>query len=244
MKAVILAAGVASRLRPLTSETPKCLLEVGDKKILERAIDNILDNGINDILIVTGFLNSMIEDFVKENYKSVNFTFLHNEKYASTNNIYSLWMCKEAIKGEDILLMDSDIVFEGDIIKRLVDSDYKDCLALNDHELGDEEIKVIVDSNNAITEISKVCSIPDAIGESIGIELFSKEMLVTLFEELDLMILEEGLDNVFYELAFERIIKNGTKMYPINVTDLFSMEIDTVEDYELVSQEVKRTIDA
>lgn len=244
MKAVILAAGVASRLRPLTNNTPKCLLDVGNKKILERTIDNILDNGINDIIIVTGFLKDMIEDFVNAKYQSVNFTFLHNDVYASTNNIYSLWMCKDAIAGEDMLLMDSDIVFEAAIIKRLIESDYKDCLALNDHELGDEEMKLIVDSENAITDISKICSIKDAIGESVGIELFSNELLVSLYSELDVMVKEEGLVNVFYELAFERIIKKGTKMYPVNVTDLYSMEIDTVEDYETVSNEVKNTIDA
>lgn len=244
MKAVILAAGVASRLRPLTNNTPKCLLDVGNKKILERTIDNILENGINDIIIVTGYLKEMIEDFVIAKYKSVNFTFLNNEKYASTNNIYSLWMCKDVLAGEDMLLMDSDIVFESGIINRLVHSGYKDCLALNDHELGEEEIKLIVDSNNTITEISKVCSISDSIGESIGIELFSKELLVNLYDELDLMIEKEGLDNVFYELAFERIIQKGEKIYPVNVTDLYSMEIDTVEDYETVSNEVRKTIDA
>jgi len=244
MKAVILAAGVASRLRPLTNNTPKCLLDVGDKKILERTIDNILENGINDIIIVTGYLKEMIEDFVITKYQSVDFTFLNNEKYASTNNIYSLWMCKDALAGEDMLLMDSDIVFESEIINRLINSSYKDCLALNDHELGEEEIKLIVDTDNAIKEISKVCSIKDAIGESIGIELFSKELLVSLYSELDVMVKEEGLDNVFYELAFERIIKKGEKIYPVNVTDLYSMEIDTVEDYEMVSNEVRKTIDA
>ena len=243
MKAVILAAGVASRLRPLTNNTPKCLLDVGDKKILERTIDNILENGINDIIIVTGYLKEMIEDFVITKYQSVNFTFLNNEKYASTNNIYSLWMCKDALAGEDMLLMDSDIVFESEIINRLINSSYKDCLALNDHELGEEEIKLIVDTDNSIKEISKVCSIKDAIGESIGIELFSKELLVSLYSELDVMVKEEGLDNVFYELAFERIIKKGEKIYPVNVTDLYSMEIDTVEDYETVSNEVRKTID-
>jgi len=236
MKAVILAAGVASRLRPLTNEIPKCLLEVGGKLILERAIDNILENGINDIVIVTGFLREKIEIFVKNKYKGVDFTFLHNDVYDSTNNIYSLWLCKDVIENSDILLMDADIVFEGEIIKRLVNSKYKDCLALNDHQLGDEEIKVIVGSENAITEISKVCSIDNAIGESVGIELFSKDLLEILYLELDMMIKLEGLDHVFYELAFERIIKKGIKIYPVNITDLFSMEIDTIEDYEEVSE--------
>jgi len=63
MKAVILAAGVASRLRPLTNNTPKCLLKVGNKSILERTIDNLVKNNIDKIVVVTGFLHKMIEDF-------------------------------------------------------------------------------------------------------------------------------------------------------------------------------------
>ena len=62
MKAVILAAGVASRLRPLTNDTPKCLLKVGDKSILERTIDNLIKNKISDVIVVTGFLKTMIEE--------------------------------------------------------------------------------------------------------------------------------------------------------------------------------------
>jgi choline kinase len=235
-KAVILAAGIASRLRPLTDSTPKCLLEVGGKKILERSVDNIIVNGITEIVVVTGYLNHMIEDYLKANYPQVTFTFLHNEKYASTNNIYSLWMCKEVIGDDNILLLDSDIVFEEKIINRLLHSNYDNCLALNNHELGDEEIKVIVNEENEITEISKVCSIQDSIGESIGIELFNQSFLKDLYAEMDVMIEKEGLENVFYELAFERIIQKGQKVIPVDTTDLFSMEIDTVEDYNDVKE--------
>ena len=81
MKAVILAAGVASRLRPLTNNTPKCLLKVGTKSILERTIDNLLKNNIEDIIVVTGFLKEMIEDFLTKNYPTIKFTFIYNEKY-------------------------------------------------------------------------------------------------------------------------------------------------------------------
>ena len=63
MKAVILAAGVASRLRPLTENTPKCLLKVNGKTLLERTLDNLIENGISDLLIVTGYLQEMIKDF-------------------------------------------------------------------------------------------------------------------------------------------------------------------------------------
>ena len=90
MKAIILAAGIASRLRPLTNDRPKCLLEIGNKCLLQRTFDALIANGINQFVVVTGYLHTLIEDFLTRSYPTLNITFIHNERYASTNNIYSL----------------------------------------------------------------------------------------------------------------------------------------------------------
>src|SRR5579871_6157305 len=105
MKAVILAAGIASRLRPLTNNTPKCLLPVGEKKILELTIDNIIANNISDVMIVTGYLQEQIKDFVSSKYPALNVQYIYNEVYDSTNNIYSLWLTKDSFINDDMLLM-------------------------------------------------------------------------------------------------------------------------------------------
>jgi choline kinase len=142
MKAVILAAGIASRLRPLTNNTPKCLLKVGSKTILELAIENLAANGFSDIVIVTGYLEDQIRNFVNMRFPELNVTFCYNELYESTNNIYSLWLAKKALQGDDMLLMDSDIVFDKEIIAKLRTSGHRNCLALKRHPVLDEEIKV------------------------------------------------------------------------------------------------------
>lgn len=233
MKAVILAAGIASRLRPLTNDRPKCLLKIGNRSLLERAIDGLLINGIDEIVIVTGYLKEMIEDFVHATYPNLSVKFIYNEVYASTNNIYSLWLAKpEVLHEKEIILLDSDILFDPLMIKILQDAPYNNCLALDGHKLGEEEIKVIVNEKSQITEISKTCSIDKAIGESIGIEKISNTYLSTLYNELEQMILHEGLDNVFYELAFERLISQGHYFYPVDTSNYFSMELDTVEDFQ------------
>ena len=90
MIAIILAAGMASRLRPLTNNTPKCLLKIGERSLLQRSIDALIINGIKEFVIVTGYLHNQIEDFVKQQYPDINISFIHNEIYNSTNNIYSL----------------------------------------------------------------------------------------------------------------------------------------------------------
>ena len=153
MKAVILAAGIASRLRPLTDTTPKCLLKIGERCLLERAFDALIQNGFDEFIIVTGYRQQQIVDFLQARYPVQNITFIYNDRYESTNNIYSLWLTRPYTDGEEILLLDSDIVFDPQIVEKLLHSDKDDILALNRHELGAEEIKVIVDDAQKVVEI-------------------------------------------------------------------------------------------
>lgn len=232
MKAIILAAGIASRLRPLTDTTPKCLLKIGERSLLERAFDALIQNGFDEFVIVTGYRQQQITDFLNVRYPQQKITFIYNERYESTNNIYSLWLTRPHVDKENVLLLDSDILFDPQIVAGLLNSDKKDILALNRHELGAEEIKVIVDQEHKVLEISKVCSITDAVGESIGIEKMSASYTESLFCELEVMIEKEGLDNIFYERAFERLIPQGHSFYVLDTTQFFSAELDTVKDFE------------
>ena len=236
MKAIILAAGIASRLRPLTNDRPKCLLEIGDKCLLQRAFDGLISNGINQFVIVTGYLHTLIEDFLSSHYPNISITFIHNDRYDSTNNIYSLWLAQPAAEGEEIILLDSDILFDPAIVTRLLTSSHPDILALNNHPLGEEEMKVITDELCRVKEISKTCSIKQAAGESIGIERMSPTYTKALYRELEQMILNEGLDNIFYERAFERLIPQGHTFYIEDTTDLLSTELDTIEDFNTAKQ--------
>jgi choline kinase len=211
---------------------PKCLLRIGERCLLQRCFDALLANGLKEFVVVTGYRQQQIRDFLTAHYPAVDITFIYNERYEQTNNIYSLWLTRPYTQGQDVLLLDSDIVFDPQIVARLLACGQADALALNRHELGEEEIKVIVDADNRVTEISKVCSIQQAVGESIGIERMSAAYTRALFAELQRMIEGEGLDNVFYERAFERLIPQGHSFYVLDTTELFSIELDTVSDFE------------
>lgn len=231
MKALILAAGMATRLRPLTDNTPKCLLTLGGRTLLGRALDALKAAGLSEVVIVTGFMREKIEEFVRENYADMSVEFIHNEPYASTNNIYSLWLARPAVDGESVLLLDSDILFDPRVIVRLQESSFPSCLAMNDHPLGQEEIKVVADGEGYVAEIGKTCEIEASVGESIGIEKMSAEYVGALYEELGRMIGDEGLTGIFYEAAFERLIPQGHRFGIVDTTDLLAMELDTVEDF-------------
>lgn len=239
MKAIILAAGTASRLRPLTLHTPKCLLKVGERTLLQRSMDAIIKAGVREFVIVTGYLHEKIENFVQETYgNSISVCFIHNKDYETTNNIYSLWLARPEAEGEEVLLLDSDLLYDGQIVERVLDDSHENVLTLIRHELGEEEMKVVMDENGAIAEISKTCDPASADGESLGIERMGKAYTTALYKELDGMMNQEHLENTFYELAFLRLIAKGSTFSVLDVTDLFSCELDTIEDFENAKQRI------
>ena len=227
---------MAKRLRPLTDTQPKCLLKVGERTLLERTVAAMTAAGISEFVVVTGYRAEMIKDFLEnlDNLESLGkpkFTFLHNADYEHNNNIYSLWMAGEMVRGKEFLLMDSDILCDPAAVLRIA-QEPESALAVNRHELGEEEMKVVVDTQMHITEISKTCRPEDAMGESVGIEKMTVAYSEALFRELDQMILQEGLIDIFYERAFERLIPQGHTFRVIDTTDYFSYELDTPEDFE------------
>jgi choline kinase len=231
MIGVILAAGMAKRLRPLTDTKPKCLLEVGGKTLLERTVRAMQQAGISEFVVVTGYRADQIREALTSIVSPQNITFLHNADYEHNNNIYSLWMAGEVVRGKDFLLMDSDILCDPAAVVRIAEQT-EPALALNRHECGEEEIKVIVDADNHIVEINKTCNPADAIGESVGIEKMTADYSTALYRELDQMILKEGLVDVFYERCFERLIPQGYTFRVVDTTHYFSYELDTPEDFQ------------
>ena len=231
MIGVILAAGMAKRLRPLTDTKPKCLLEVGKRTLLERTVDAMRQAGIQEFLVVTGYRGEMIREFLTIHYPLSTIHYLDNIDYEHNNNIYSLWMACQKVRGCDFLLMDSDILCDPAAVVRIA-QEQTAALAVNRHELGEEEMKVVVDADSRITEISKTCRPEDAMGESVGIEKITADYSEALARELDQMILQEGLIDIFYERAFERLIPQGHTFKVVETTHYFSYELDTPEDFQ------------
>lgn len=245
---------MASRLRPLTSNTPKCLLKIGERCLLQRSMDALIGNGIRDFVIVTGYLHEMIEAFVAQQYgDTVSVTFIYNDVYDSTNNIYSLWLARPEAEQQEILLLDSDLLYDPAIVSRVLAQDDDNVLTLIRHDLGEEEMKVVTNADGQITEISKTCNPADAAGESLGIERMGAAYTAALYKELDLMMNEQRYEtqpdgtvkdqrDIFYERAFEHLLAQGHTYRVLDVTDLFSCELDTVEDFENAKEHIPASL--
>jgi len=241
LKAVILAAGIASRLRPLTDKIPKCLLTVGEESILERSIRSLTEQGIHDFVIVTGFRAEQIEDVIRQRFASQKFQLVYNDLYASTNNIYSLWLAKKWTKGAEIVLLDSDIIFDRRILEVLFAEKHPDCLALRSNgTIGREEMKVRTTATGFVQEIAKTIAPAKAAGESIGIEKFSPDFTIMLFDILDRMIVSEQKVDKFYELAFQEVVDGGQPLKAVDVGRLRCIEIDTPDDLSAAQSMIKK----
>jgi len=238
MQAVILAAGLSKRLRPLTDEIPKCLLNLGKSNLLHMTIENVLMNGIDEFVIVTGFKENLIKNYVNDVimklFPDTKIQLLSNQDYAKNNNSFSLWLTKKFISS-DILLLDSDILFDYRIIKLLLESEHKDCISVNyTDKLDKEQIKVETDKKKRILKIGKDVDISKAVGESIGIEKFDYRTMKIMFEILERKIVKEKNVNEFYEVTFQEMIDadKTAGFFSVDISDYNCIEIDTIEDYE------------
>ncbi len=234
IKAIILAAGVGSRIRPLTDNCPKSLLKINGKTILEMMLSHIQACGINEVVFVLGYLQNQIKDYVKIQFPDLIVQFITNEKYEVTNTGYSLMLTKDFVQDSTFIKFDADVVFDINILKSLIASEYDNCLCIDKNiNLDAEEIKVIIKDDNRVVKASKTVNPVDAIGESIGIEKISGETACTLFNELELMMKDEQYHQEYYEAAYERLIEKDVPFHALDISGLKWTEIDTQEDFML-----------
>jgi choline kinase len=244
MKCVILAAGISSRLYPLTISTPKCLLKVGEYTILERTIRNVLLHKVSRFVIVTGFQAEMISDYVRVAFPSLDVEFIPNPKFRDTNNAYSLALANQALAGEALLLLDGDIVFHHRILSDLLSAPYENCLAVRrSGDSDEEEVRVAVNDEWRILQVGKGVSREFTLGESIGIEKFSVEGTKRLFEVLSRRMFDEKKESEFYEASFQELVDTGTSIYAIDTRHLPCIEVDTLEDLCQAREKVASKID-
>ncbi|HEY0191883.1 MAG TPA: phosphocholine cytidylyltransferase family protein, partial [Kofleriaceae bacterium] len=210
MKAVILAAGCATRLRPYSDDTPKTLLPVGGVPILRRTITNLLRVGFDQFVIGTGYLEHMVRDAVGSWFPGLDVVYVSNPVFKSTNNAYSLLLTRDVVEHDGFILLDGDVVFDVGVVEELVDRG-PDCLAVRSvGQIGLEEVKVTADNQDRVLAIGKHVPVRSAMGESVGIELFSAASSRRLFAALHQRVRDQGLVNEYYEAAFQQIIDEGS----------------------------------
>jgi len=246
LKAIILAAGMGTRLGSLTKKIPKCMLKIFNQTLIERHVEILRNCGINDIIIVTGHQNEVID--------LSNVTYVKNENFKTTNINESLFC---ALKEWDcsVLVLYSDIIFEQKIISDILESREGIRLAVSlnwknryddrkMHPLSEAENVLI--ENNSIVQIQKNISkstLDQQIGEFLGIMLISQEHVKIMLKKYahlkkthaGTFHKSQSLSNAYATDMLQELINSEIKITPVITEDKWR-EIDTVEDLEIAKK--------
>lgn len=183
-RAVILAAGFARRLKPLTDDRPKCMLPVGGRPILAHQVEALRGQGVREIAVVTGFGAQTIHDLLGGGV-----TYIHNADYATTNSIYSLWLASGWLAPGGLIL-NSDVLFHPRVLGELLGAPPPNCL-LYDPASGHgdpEAMKVALDGDGAVERLSKALPADRTCGENLGLIRLDAAGARAAAEALDALI--------------------------------------------------------
>ena len=220
MKIVILAAGIGSRLG---NPFPKPLTTLSNgKSIMQMQIDNLTAHfDVNDIYVVIGFK----KDMIMESFPQL--TYIYNPFFDQTNTSKSLLSALHKFKGESVLWLNGDVIFESDMLKRLkpiIDKD-QSFIAVNTEKVGEEEVKYTL-HNGYVNQLSK--QVENALGEAVGVNYISAADL-----EAFKLRLEQCDANDYFERGLELAIESdGLRLEAVDISDFDCMEIDFRDDLE------------
>ncbi|MGD0780770.1 MAG: HAD-IIA family hydrolase [Dehalococcoidales bacterium] len=230
MEAVILAAGMGSRLRSITETKPKCMVKVSGIPIIEHQIKAYLDAGIDKINVIIGYRNDIVLAYLKSfNESKINIVF--NLDYEITNNMYSLYLTKKFLFGKEFILSNGDVVFDDTIINDIVNNIPSDRIACDKGSYDEEAMKIMVNEKGFIKKISKKIMPASAFGNSIDLYKFSNISSEVFFNEITKIIEVENNINSWVEVGLDRLLDNGQlKMRPFDISQRPWVEIDNIDD--------------
>lgn len=244
MKAIILAAGKGTRLRPHTEDKPKCMVEFQNKPIIDSILENIIEQNIKDISIITGYKNEVLKSYITEKYENNNINIYENVNYHKTNMVSTLFNARNELN-DDVIISYSDIIYKKDILDELtnsedditvvVDKEWRKLWELRmDNPLEDAET-LKLNSNGDILELGKKPgSYDDIEGQYIGLIKISKDKIskvIDFYDNLPKNKVYDGKDfeNMYMTTFIQLLIDNGFKVSSLIINGGW-LEIDSVED--------------
>src|SRR6478735_9250740 len=231
--AVILVAGIGSRLRPITDDRPKALVDLGGETILGRTVRLLASYGVRKIVLATGYR----EDAVRAAMQGapVVVEYCRNPEFDRTQNSVSLALCRAALGTDAFFKLDGDVVFQRQVLERLDASSAELAVAVDGGRTVDAEamkVTLPLAGSATIGAFGKGIPLSQSAGESIGIERISSRFSAPLFEALQ-SALVAGETNLYYEDVYSRLIAAGAlQAEAVAVADLPWTEVDDFSDLE------------
>jgi len=229
MQAVILAAGLGQRIRPITNSIPKCLIEVNGKRIINYQLEILNKHGIQDVIVVVGYLQEQIRTLIGNKV-----TYVENPKYKESNSSYSLWLVKNTLSG-DFIYLNGDLLFHESILKRLLDDSEGNVMATDQSMIkwGDDMFKANIKAGKILT-LSKTMDPRKMSAVAPGPVKFSKRGKKILFDTLEKIITQGDRTHWCYSVLSR--IASEIRLKSIDISGLPWIEIDTLEDLEMAKK--------
>lgn len=234
MKALILNSGMGSRMGVLTSEHPKCMTEISPREtILSRQLRLLADAGIREVVMTTGLFDGVLVNYCRSLDLPLHVTFVKNPLYKDTNYIYSIYCAREYLE-DDLILMHGDLVFEAEVLDRVIGSESSCMTVSSTLPLPDKDFKAQVVNGKVM---------------KVGVELFNEAMeaqaLYKLLKHdwkiwLDKIVeyCQAGNTSVYAECALNEL-NGGANISALDVENLLCAEIDNPKDLAVVSSKLK-----
>lgn len=234
MKGIILAAGMGTRLLPLTLSQPKCLVNVAGKPMMAYQLDSLRAAGIEECTIVVGYLAESVRDCFGSNYRGVRLSYVENTTYDTSNNLCSLWQARAEFN-DDVLLLESDLVFDDRLICELVMMDEPNVAVVDRFRPNMDGSLILANGDAAKALVLKSEQHHgfdySSAWKTVNIYRLSSETLVdTILPEME-KFLSEGRTDQYYEAVFASLIgSNRIEMSIMKTGNMQWSEIDTLDD--------------
>ena len=234
MKALILNSGLGTRMGVLTSEHPKCMTEISPSEtILSRQLKMIADAGITEVIMTTGYFDSVLVNYCQSLDLPLHITYVNNPKYRETNYIYSIYCAREYLD-DDVLLMHGDLVFENEVLDLMLSSP-SSCMT--------------VSSTLPLPEKDFKARVIDGKVMAVGVDIFNEAMAAQALYKLNrsdwrvwldkiISFCEAGNTKVYAENALNEL-NGAANIDALDVRNLLCSEIDNPEDLAIVSAKLK-----
>lgn len=238
MQAIILAAGLGRRLRDLTSENTKCMVEVNGEPIIDRLLRQLATQDLQRIIIVIGYEGEKLRNHIEELAPDLPITFIENPIYDKTNNIYSLWLTRHLLAEDDTMLFESDLVVEDAVIEAAFHSKDPDVALVAHYQTWMDGTMVTLDEQGYIINFIPKRAFDYADSneyyKTANIYRFSKEFLNNRYIPFLNAYIHALGENEYYEQVLRVITMiDRQELKGLDITGLKWYEIDDIQDLRI-----------
>lgn len=246
MEAILLAAGKGSRLGKYTNDNTKCMVEVNGITLLERTIDCLISSGVDKLIIVLGYKGENVKKYIEEKKLNqlIKIEYIDNNDYENSNNIYSLYLTNSYVK-DDVILLESDLIYDKSVIKSLVKSKEKNLAVVAKYKDWMDGTVVKYDENKNITSFIGKNEFNsnelDQYYKTVNIYKFSKEFFTDYYMPFLKLYMDIYGKNDYYETVLKvTTIFKDIKLKVHVLTNQLWYEIDNEEDLKKASELFKK----